>query len=218
MKGLYMSRSSWHVVSLTCSCQSSFCTASNELSVDKVFKYSQSPHISDAIADLRSASCDFIKFPLPPSLPPSSATLCRVGWSDSVPVAFAHVLEYCRHFVILSCSRCAGKFEKHARKVSHVYLICSKLGCLYERKRFTSIVRKAGEGTGSYHLHCTGFHQLPYTLPAASTTLVWGKLKFNTFSCTGLARTHRFDEFYTILFEVVCLDRLRWKYFYTKSC
>ena len=153
-----------------------------------------------------------------PSLPHSSATRCRVGWSDSVPVAFAHVLEYCRHFVILFCSPCAGKFEKHARKVSHVYLICSKLGCLYERKRFTSIVRKAGEGTGSYHLHCTGFHQLPYTLPAASTTLVWGKLKFNTFSCTGLARTHRFDEFYTILFEVVCLDRLRWKYFYTKSC
>ena len=37
-------------------------------SLDKVFKYSQSPHISDAIADLRSASCDFIKFPLPPSL------------------------------------------------------------------------------------------------------------------------------------------------------
>ena len=143
----------------------------------------------------------------PPSLPPSSVTRCRVGWSDSVPVAFAHLLEYCRHFVILFCSRCAGKFEKHARKVSHVYLICSKPGCLYERKRFTSVVRKAGEGTGSYHLHCTGFHQLPDTLPAASTTLVWGKLKFNTFSCTGLARTHRFDEFYTILFEVVCLDR-----------
>ena len=106
-------------------------------------------------------------------------------------------------------------------KNEHIYkrnLICSKPGCLYECKRFTSIVRKAGEGTGSYHLHCTGFHQLPYTLPAASTTLVWGKLTFNTFSFTGLARTHRFDEFYTILFEVVCLDRLRWKYFYTKSC
>ena len=96
-----------HVVSLTCSCQSGFCNTSNELSVDKIFKYSQSPHIS--AAHCRSPQLYKIS---PPSLPPSSVTRLRVGWSDSVPVAFAHVHEYCRHFVILCCSLCAGKFEK----------------------------------------------------------------------------------------------------------
>ena len=170
-----------HVVSLTCSCQGSFCSACNELSVDKVFKYSQSPHIS--AASRRSAQHKLWLHKIsPPSLPDQ---LPAGGWGEEgakwfSPSSLCTCTWKLPPFCFVPCVRENSKNEHiYARKVCHVYLICSKPGCLYECKRFTSIVRKAGEGTGSYHLHCTGFHQLPYTLPAASTTRVWGKLKLD---------------------------------------
>ena len=49
-----------------------------------------------------------------PSLPPSSPTRCRVGWSDSVPVAFAHVLlpPFCYFVLFPMC----GKIRKTREK------------------------------------------------------------------------------------------------------
>ena len=158
---LYMSRSSWHVVSLTWSCQSSFCTASNELSVDKVFKYSQSPQISDAIGDLRSASCDFINFP---SLPPSSPTRCRVGWSDSVPVAFAHVHENCRHFVLFPVCGKIRKTNIYTREIKSVRNqdVCTNANVLllsWEKlERELEVIICIALASISFH---TRFQQLP---------------------------------------------------------